>query len=127
MSTVFSEPINLGDLVKYEEPTQAYSRDIVMMAPNQVLALGTVVAMVSATKMMTALAPTATDGSQNACGILLHDVDTTSPGSDEAIVLSRESVVSGAYVVWPAGITTQEKELATAQLKALGILIRQGA
>ena len=127
MSTVFSEPINLGDLVKYEEPTQAYSRDIVLMAPNQVLAMGTVVATVSATKMMTALAPAATDGSQNACGILLYGVDTTQPGSHEAIVLSRESVVSAAYVVWPAGITTNEKELATAQLKALGILIRQGA
>lgn len=127
MSTVFAEPINLGDLVKYEESTQAYSRDVVTVAPSQVLPLGTVVGMITSSKLIKALAPAATDGSQNACGILLHPVDTTQPGKHEALILARESVVSEAYVAWPAGISVNDKDTATSQLKTLGILIRQGA
>ena len=127
MSTVFSEPINLGDLVKFEEVTQQYSRDVVTMAPNQVLPLGAVVAMISSSKQITALTPAATDGSQIACGILLQAIDTTQPGKHEALILARESVVSDAYVVWPAGISESNKDLAASHLKTLGILIRQGA
>jgi hypothetical protein len=126
MSTVFSEPINLGDLVKYEEDNLFYSRDSVTVAPNQVLALGTVVGMTDSQRV-TALAPAATDGSQNAYGILLHAVDTTTPGKTEALVLARECVVSDAYVVWPVGISANDKATAIQQLKVPGILIRQGA
>jgi hypothetical protein len=126
MSTVFSEPINLGDLVKYEEDNLFYSRDTVTVAPNQVLALGTVVGMTD-TQRVTALAPAATNGSQNAYGILLHSVDTTVPGNAEALILARECVVSDAYVVWPSGISANDKATAIQQLKVPGILIRQGA
>ena len=130
MSTVFTEPINLGDLVKYEEDNLFYSRDNVIVASNQVLALGTVVGMTD-TQRVTALAPAATDGSQNAYGILLHAVDTTLtntlPGKAEAVVLARECVVSDAYVIWPSGISASDKAIAIQQLKVPGILIRQGA
>ncbi len=127
MSTVFSEPINLGDLVKFEEDTQGYSRDTVIVEDDQVLAMGTVVGRITSSKQVTALAPSVSDGSQNACGILLQAIDTTPPGKHEAVMLARESVVSDSYVIWPAGISAGDKATATAQLKALGILIRQGA
>lgn len=127
MSTVFLEPSHLGDLVKYEEATQSYSRDLVTLASNQVLPLGAVVAMITSSQRITALAPAATDGSQNACGILLQAVDSTLPGTHQALMLARLSVVAAPHVVWPAGIASTDQDLATAQLKTLGILIRQGA
>jgi hypothetical protein len=127
MSTVFTEPINLADLLKYEEVSQGYSRDIVTAAPNLTLPLGTVVGMITSSTLIKALNTAATDGSQNAYGILLHDVDTTQTGKHEALILARHSVVSKDYVVWPVGISAGDKATATAQLKTLGILIRQGA
>ena len=127
MSTVFQEPINLSDLVKFEEVTQSYSRDQVTVAPSLVLPLGTVVGMITSSTLIKVLNTAATDGSQNAYGILLHDVDTTLPGKHEALILARHSVVSKDYVVWPVGISAGDKAAATAQLKTLGILIRQGA
>lgn len=127
MSTVFSEPINLGDLVKFEEVMQAYSRDTVIVAPALTLPIGTVVGFMTDVEQVRALTLAVTDGSQNAFGILLHDIDTTQAGKHEAVILARHAVVSSDYVVWPTGITAEDKAAAIAQLKTLGILIRQGA
>jgi hypothetical protein len=127
MSTVFTEPINLGDLVKYEEVSQAYSRDTVAAAPSLTLALGTVVGLANDVQKIRQLTPGATDGSQNACGILLAALNTPATGTHQTAILARHAVVSDDYVVWPVGISPENKFAAIAQLKALGILIRQGA
>jgi hypothetical protein len=39
----------------------------------------------------------------------------------------RNAIVSDNGITWPAGATTDQKNAAIAQLKALGILVRQGA
>lgn len=127
MSTVFIEPTNLGDLVKYEEDCLLYSRDQVIVAPGQVLKLGTVLGRVTATQQVKAFDPAATDGSEAPCGLLLNVVDTTLPGKNSAVMLARESVVSDAYVMWPVGISAGDKAAAIQHLKSIGILIRQGA
>ena len=69
----------------------------------------------------------ATDGSDAAFGLLL--LDTTAPnGSDKsAVAIVRSAIVSDNGITWPAGATTNQKNAATAQLKALGILVREGA
>ena len=69
----------------------------------------------------------ATDGSDAACGILT--ADTTAPdGADRsAVAVVRNAIVSDNGITWPAGATTDQKSAAIAQLKALGILVRQGA
>jgi hypothetical protein len=69
----------------------------------------------------------ATDGSDAACGILTED--TTAPdGADRsAVAVVRNAIVSDNGITWPAGATTDQKNAAIAQLKALGILVRQGA
>ena len=69
----------------------------------------------------------ATDGSDAAFGLLL--LDTTAPdGSDKsAVAIVRSAIVSDNGIAWPAGATTNQKTTATAQLNALGILVREGA
>ncbi len=69
----------------------------------------------------------ATDGSDAACGILTED--TTAPDSADrsAVAVVRNANVSDNGITWPAGATTDQKNAAIAQLKALGILVRQGA
>jgi hypothetical protein len=69
----------------------------------------------------------ATDGADVASGILL--LDTTAPdGADRSgVAVVRNAIVSDNGITWPAGATTDQKNAAIAQLKALGILVRQGA
>jgi hypothetical protein len=69
----------------------------------------------------------ATDGSDAASGLLL--LDTTAPdGADKSgVAIVRNAIVSDNGITWPAGATTNQKNAAIAQLKAAGILVRQGA
>lgn len=69
----------------------------------------------------------ATDGSDTACGLLTED--TTAPdGTDRSAVgVVRNAIISANGITWPAGATTDQKNAAIAQLKSLGILVRQGA
>lgn len=124
--TVLTEPRYLGDVLKYEAPN-LYSRDQVTVAAGQQLILGTVVGRVTATGKFKQLDPAATDGSEAAAGILIVDVDATLIDVDEGLIVARHGIVAAATVVWPDGITAEQKIAALAQLKSLGILVRQGA
>jgi len=115
----------LGDWLKFEEDN-LYSRDQVTVASGQNLKTGTVVGIVTATGKVTQLAPSANDGSENAAGVLLGDVDA-SAADTPGVIIARHAVCSDKGLVWPSGITGPQKNTALGQLKALGILVREGA
>ena len=121
------ELLNLGDLLKYEEETLRYSRDQVTVAAGQNLELGAVVGRVTATAKIKRFDPAATDGSEQPAGILLEAVDATLADRDDGILLARHGIVASHAVVWPAGITPEQKAAAIAALETRGILIRQAA
>ena len=120
-----AEPLNLGDLLKYEAPN-LYSRDRVTVASGQNLPLGTVVGLVTATGKFKQIDPSAEDGSQVAAGVLLQTCDATLIDRDDGLVVARHAIVAHHALAWPDAITTGEKASAIAQLKALGVLVRQG-
>ena len=68
----------------------------------------------------------ASDGTQNAAGILLFTTDATS-GAVKTTMIAREAVLSSYGLTWPAGITEAQMDAAVAQLAAKGIQVRQGA
>jgi hypothetical protein len=68
----------------------------------------------------------ASDGTQNAAGILLFTTDATS-GAVKTTMIAREAVLSSYGLTWPAGITQAQQDAAVAQLGAKGIQVRQGA
>jgi hypothetical protein len=125
MPTVFTESMNLGDLLKFEAPN-LYSRDRVTVAAGQNLPLGAVIGVVTATGKIKQLDPSATDGSQVAAGVLLQACDATLIDRDDGLVVVRHAIVSDHALQWPEAITAAEKVSAIAQLKALGVLVRQG-
>lgn len=125
MPTVFSESMNLGDLLKYEAPN-LYSRDRVTVIAGQTLPLGAVVGMVTATGKVKQIDPSATDGSQYAAGVLMQAVDAALADRLDGLMLARHAIVADHALRWPTGITTAEQQVAVAQLKALGVLVRQG-
>ena len=120
------EPLNLGDLLKYEEGLH-YSREQSAVAVGQNLELGAVVGRVTATGKLKRLDPAATDGTEDVAGILLGAVDATLVERDDALLLVRHAIVASHAVVWPAAITPEQKAAATAALETRGILIRQSA
>lgn len=125
MPTVFAESMNLGDLLKYEAPN-LYSRDRVTVVSGNNLPLGAVVGMVTATGKVKSLDPSATDGSEVAAGVLMQACDAALAERTDGLMLARHAIVSDHALQWPTGITTGEQQAAIAQLKALGVLVRQG-
>lgn len=117
--------LNLGDLLKYEAPN-LYSRDRVTVAAGQVLALGTVLGEVTASGELTALDPAAADGSEVAVGVLLQAIDATAGARNDGLMVARHAILADHALTWPAAITPAEQAAAIAQLKARGLLIRQG-
>jgi len=120
------EPMNLGDLLKYEAPN-LYSRDSGKVAAGQNLALGSVVGRETATNKLKALDPSASDGTETAVGVLGNDVDATLIDREDAILIARHAIVARHALVWPAGITPAQQSAAIAALETRGILVREGA
>lgn len=117
---------NLGDLLKYEAPN-LYSRDRAVIAAGRNLLLGTVLGKRAADGKCAALDPAATDGTENAVGVLAADTDATLIDREDAILIARHAIVAHSALVWPDTITPAEKAAAEAQLAALGILVRNAA
>jgi hypothetical protein len=123
--TPLQEQNNLGDLLKYEAPN-LYSRDPITIANGQILALGAVLGVVTASGKAKAVDPSATDGSQSAAGVLLQPVDASTGDKKNGIAVTRHAIVADHALVWPTGMTTAEKSAATQQLKNLGVLVCKG-
>lgn len=122
---VQSESNYLGDWLKFEEDN-LFSRDEVTVISGQNLGTGTVIGKITASGKITQLAPGASDGSENAAGVLLLPVDATT-GDQAGVIIARHALCSDNGLVWPAGITGPQKTAAINQLKVLGILVREGA
>ena len=121
---VLHEPVHLSDLLKYEAPN-LYSRDEVIVAAGQTLALGAVVGRVTATHEIVALDPTANDGRETVAGVLIEAVVTARTERKRSVIVSRHALVFGGSLVLPTTLTSEQTTAALAQLTALGVLVRQ--
>jgi hypothetical protein len=121
---VLHEPANLADLLKYEAPN-LYSRDEVVVAAGQTLALGAVVGRVTATREIVALDPTASDGRETVAGVLIEAVTTSATERRRSVIVARHAILFGGVLVFPASLTSEQTAAALAQLAALGVLVRQ--
>lgn len=73
-----------------------------------------------------ALDLTAVDGAAEAAGIAIADYDA-SEGEVDGVIVSRDAVVVESGLVWPEGITEEQKTTALEQLTARGIVNREEA
>ncbi|MCZ2147972.1 MAG: head decoration protein [Bryobacterales bacterium] len=115
----------LGDWLKFEADN-LYSRDEATVVSGQNLTTGTVVGIITASGKVTQVAPAAVDGSQNAVAVVVFPVDA-SAADKPGVIIARHAICSDKGLVWPGGITGPQKTTAIAQLKAVGILVREGA
>jgi hypothetical protein len=72
----------------------------------------------------TGLAPAATNGSQNAAGIIWAGVDASAADAPGVVVLRGPAIVNRHEIVWPAGATEAQITAATTALATIGIILR---
>lgn len=113
----------VGQFVKYEAPNN-YSREDVIVLSGQNLAAGTVVGR-NADNKITAYTPGASDGTQNAMGVIVAGVNASGADAPGVIIARHAITVDKTGLVWGSGVTTDaHKNTGVAALKALGILCR---
>jgi len=126
MTTINTMNPTAGQFVKYEAP-QNYSREDVTVNAGQNLTAGTVVGRITATGRITAFNPGASDGSQNAIGVLVNAVNATAANTPGVIIARHAIVVDSPNLVWAVTATDPQRATAIAALRALGILARRTA
>jgi len=109
------------------EGSGGFSREALMVAPNQTLVAAQVVSLTvgreSGQNEVTALNPDGTDGSQIAAGVVVHLVNL-SPTTQKATILAHRAEVRASELTWPVGISPVQKATAVKQLEAIGILLK---
>lgn len=101
------------------------SRDkIVIAATAGVLAVGTLLGRITASREFVAFDPAASDGSENAFGFLFDEADATTDAVN-AVGIVRDAEVNAEEIVWPTGVTPAQVLAATDALEARGVLIRE--
>ena len=121
--SVMTQPNDLADLLRFEAESR-YSRERMTLAAGNNLTLGAVIATDSATGKIAPLDPADTGSLNQASGVLINDCNATSTDNPDALVVVRHAIVLRDALIWPAAITAEQKAAAIAQLRALGILVR---
>jgi len=64
------------------------------------------------------------DGSEDAGGVSINDVDENATSTQEIAIIARDAEVNADELVWPSDITDNEKAAGVVELEALGIQVR---
>lgn len=121
MPIVLTEKRHSGAFLASEAPGQL-SRENIVVISGQNLGVGRVLGTIATGGKRTALAPAASDGSQNASGILWSARDATD-GDKTGVAIVRSAEVISDQLDW-GSMTTNQIATATAQLAALGVIVR---
>ncbi len=122
--TTLTEGKHAGGFLVWEV-LRDYTRETVTISSGAgKLAPGTVLGKITTGGKFTRLAPAATNGSQNAAGILWAGVDASAADAPGVVILRGPAIVNRHEIVWPEGATEAQITAATTALAALGIILR---
>ena len=122
--TTLTEGKHAGGFLVWEV-LRDYTRETVTIASGAgKLEPGTVLGKITTGGKYTVLTPGASNGSQNAAGILWVGVDATDADAAGVVILRGPAIINRHELVWPEGATEAQITAATTALAALGILLR---
>ena len=122
--TTLTEGKHAGGFLVWEV-LRDFTRETVTVASGAgKLAPGTVLGKLTSGGKFTVLTPGASNGSQNAAGILWGPADATDADAPAVVLVRGPAIANRHEIVWPDGITEAQTTTATAALAALGILLR---
>jgi hypothetical protein len=107
------------------EVLRDYTRETVTITSGAgKLEPGTVLGRITTGGKYTSFAPGASNGSQNASGILWDSVDASAADAPAVILLRGPAIVNRHDLVWPDGATEAQITTATTALASIGIILR---
>ncbi|UYP69614.1 head decoration protein [Thalassobacter stenotrophicus] len=122
--TTLTEGKHAGGFLVWEV-LRDYTRETATISSGAgMLEPGTVLGKITTGGKYTVLTPGATNGSQNAAGILWAGVDASAADAPGVVVLRGPAIVNRHELVWPDGATEAQITAATTALAALGIILR---
>jgi hypothetical protein len=122
--TILTEGKNAGGFLVWEV-MRDFTRETVTIASGAgKLEPGTVLGKITTGGKYTVLTPGASNGSQNAAGILWAGVDATDADTAGVVILRGPAIANLSEILFPEGATDPQIATATAALAALGILLR---
>jgi hypothetical protein len=122
--TMLTEGKHTGGFLVWEV-LRDYTRETVTIASGAgKLAPGTVLGRITTGGKYTSFAPSASNGSQNASGILWDSVDASAADASAVILLRGPAIVNRQDLVWPDGATEAQITTATTALASIGIILR---
>jgi len=122
--TILTEGPHTGGFLIWEV-LRDFTRETVTLASGTgKLAPGTVLGKLTTGGKYTGLAPAATNGSQNAAGILWDAVDATDADAPGVVILRGPAIVSRHEIVWPDGATEAQIATGITALATLGLILR---
>jgi len=122
--TILTEGPHHGGFLVWEV-LRDYTRETVTLASGAgKLAPGTVLSKITTGGKYTPLTFGASNGSQNAAGILWGVADATAADTPGVAVIRGPAIVNRHEIVWPESATEAQITTATTALAALGIILR---
>ena len=122
--TMLTEGKHAGGFLVWEV-LRDYTRETVTIASGAgKLEPGTVLGKITAGGKYTTLAPAATNGSQNAAGILWDKVDASAADAPGVVMLRGPAIVNHHEIIWPDGASEAQITAATTALATIGIILR---
>ena len=107
------------------EVLRDYTRETVTLASGAgKLSPGTVLGKITTGGKYTTLAPGASNGSQNAAGLLWGHADATDADAPGVVLVRGPAIINRHEIIWPEGITEGQTNTALAALATLGIIQR---
>lgn len=122
MNTIFTEGPRAGGYIADEVSVNLSRKEGVMASGGGVVEAGTVVGIVTASGKYAPLDTEASDGSEDAAGVLFDTVDATSADAD-CVVSAALTAVNASEIIWPDGISDGDKNTAIAALEARQITV----
>ena len=122
--TTLTEGKHAGGFLVWETSRDYTRETITVVSGAGKLEPGTVLGKITTGGKYTGLAPSATNGSQNAAGILWAGVDASAADAAGVVGLRGPALVNRHELVWPDGATEAQITAATTALAALGIILR---
>lgn len=123
--TIKSEQLpHAGGFLLFEASPQ-YCREAVSFRVGSAIRAGTVIAQLQAGDWQE-LEPGGSGLSDTAAGIAFDEYDASEASVEGVAIVRGPCVVKASELVWPDGISDQNKATAIEELKALGIIVREG-
>ena len=122
--TMLTEGKHTGGFLVWEV-LRDYTRETVTIASGAgKLEPGAVLGRITTGGKYTSFAPGASNGSQNASGILWDSVDASAADAPGVVLLRGPAIANRHDLVWPDGATEAQITAATTALASIGIILR---